>query len=84
MRLTDCIVTSNGLTCFYNNNNVFNKLSNLINNNNLVTRFNTKYFDYYTGYIILRLAEIVISDIVSNLKDIKNIENIENTCFIFN
>ena len=76
MRLTDCIVTSNGLTCFYNNNNVFNKLSNLINNNNVVRSFTVNYLDYYIGYITLRLAEIVITDIVSNIHIIKNIDNI--------
>ena len=80
MRYLDCIMTQNGLTCYYNNN-IFNKISNFINYNNAVKTFTTQYLDYYIGYITLRVAEMIINDICSNINHIKNSEN--NNTFIF-
>lgn len=58
MKLRNCIITSNGITCFYKNN---------------INFLTAKYLDYYIGYITLRLAEILINDIISNKDNIKNI-----------
>ena len=80
MKFSDCIMTPNGITCFYNNN-LLNNLLKFTNHNNIANIFTSKYIDYYIGYVTLRFVEIIIGDIVSNLKDIKNIEN---TSFIFN
>ena len=87
MKLTDCIITENGITCFYNNEilkkpskfaNIKNTIRNTFKNTlsiNFNTNINNNYSNYLIGYILLSLGEIVIKDIIDNFDNIKTIDN---------
>ena len=73
MKLTDCIITENGITCFYNTNLI--KASNFMNINNAIHNINSHALNYFIGYITLRISEIIIVDIINNIDNIKNLDN---------
>ena len=68
MNIKECYVSHNGITCFTNINTLHN-IKEIYINNNFINIRNKLLF-----YFSLRLAEIIITDIITN-KDLLLIKN---------
>ena len=68
MNIKECYVSHNGITCFTNINTLHN-IKEININNNFINIKNKLLF-----YFSLRLAEVIITDIITN-KDLLFIKN---------
>tara|TARA_B100000963_G_scaffold34852_1_gene25899 strand:+ start:1626 stop:1862 length:237 start_codon:yes stop_codon:yes gene_type:complete len=68
MNIKECYVSHNGITCFTNINTLHN-IKEIYINNNFINIRNKLLF-----YFSLRLAEVIITDIITN-KDLLFIKN---------
>ena len=74
MKIKECYVSHNGISCFTDINSLVN-IKEIDFNKKIVNTFSKKNL---ISYILLRCIEEITKDIIENINNINNIDNIDN------